>query len=321
MVPSSIRPEPIWLSVFGVGLALLGLVWAALAGRLSARRRWAAGGAAACLACLLGAGAWAWEYDEWLWQPLLALAAVALAMPLASSRLTARLGSVLAALASRYRLQALVLVVGGAALAGSQLWQMERDLERDMDRTEADLKSADDAVHLHPTAVRQAHTDAGGAVPLFLPRPDYAGEVDPRFERRYLRAQRLGLKLIQTGPADPRYNCHGWIFAAGRYWMRSDVVERVLADNRYGKVDRPATGDVAIFRNEQGEVTHSALVRSIAGELVLLESKWGLLGRYVHTSNDHIYGWQPATYYRTPRGDHRLRGTEEPALTRAGAAE
>ncbi len=318
MLPSSIRPEPIWLSVFGVGLGLLGLLWISLAGLLPPRRRWAAGTAAACLACLLGAGTRAGEYPEWLWQPLLALAPVALGLALANSGLLARIGTLLVRWTSRCRVQALVLVAGGAALAGSQLWLMERNLERDMEQTEAELRSAEEALHLHPTAVRLARTDAGCTVPLFLPRPDLPSDVDPHIERRYLRAQRLGLKLIQTGSSDPRYNCHGWIFAAGRYWVRSNSVERVLADNRYGKVERPAEGDVAIYRNHKGEVTHSALVRSIAGELVLLESKWGRLGRYVHTASDHIYGGRTATYYRSPRGDHQLRGTEEPVVTRGG---
>src|SRR5439155_27343 len=84
--------------------------------RLPPRWRWATGGAAACLACLLGAEAWREEYPEWLWQPLLALAPVALALTLANSGLLARVGTVLVTLTGRCRVQALVLVLGGATL-------------------------------------------------------------------------------------------------------------------------------------------------------------------------------------------------------------
>jgi hypothetical protein len=66
---------------------------------------------------------------------------------------------------------------------------------------------------------------------------------------------------------------------------------------------------VAVFRNANGEVAHSGIVRGTNAEgKVLIESKWGRLGRFVHTDDQHCYTDTVVTYYHTRRGGHLLRG-------------
>jgi hypothetical protein len=314
-MPATTQLDPIWLSTFGVLATLLGLVWAVLGGRLRPAWRWQAALAAAALLGLAAAGAWARQWEAWLWQPLLAVMGVSLILAVASSPLLPHVARFLAILGRRPQVQALVLMAAGIALAGWQMWQMDSAFERDMNETEVHLTLLTDPSSLNLATARRARTDAGTAVALYSPQAISEDERSSVPEMRYLQQQHMELKVIQTAPPDPRYNCHGWVFAGGRYWVRSDAVNRVLADNRYDKVERPAAGDVAIFRNEKGEVTHSALVRSAdEGAPVLLESKWGRLGRYVHTASDHAYCGHTVTYYRAQREGHLLCGTEGPQL-------
>jgi hypothetical protein len=168
----------------------------------------------------------------------------------------------------------------------------------------------------------QATTDKGRSVPLFDASPN-AVAADSATEIRYVRDQRLDRKLIQTGPPDVRYNCHGWVFTGGQYWLRSAMVETVLADNDYVAVKHPQPGDVAVFRNNVNEVTHSGIVRTNDKDAgVLIESKWGRFGRYIHGPDEHAYRGQQVTYYRTTRGTHLLRGLPSyPAPAPAEIAE
>jgi hypothetical protein len=113
--------------------------------------------------------------------------------------------------------------------------------------------------------------------------------------------------VIQTGPVDQGYNCHGWVFTGGRFWVRGTAVPDILRDNGYRPVARPRTGDLAVFTDHGSQVTHSALVRGRGTKgAVLLESKWGSLARYVHTARKHAYASDKLTYYRTDRGSHLL---------------
>ena len=41
---------------------------------------------------------------------------------------------------------------------------------------------------------------------------------------------------------------------------------------------------------------------------ILIESKWGRLGRFIHTNEQHCYLSTTPTYYHTRRGGHLLRG-------------
>jgi len=157
-----------------------------------------------------------------------------------------------------------------------------------------------------------AYTDRGSALPLWKAAPETA-TTPSETEGNFVRTQRLDLKVIQTSPPDLNYNCHGWIFAAGQHWVRGKSIDQILRENDYRAVTQPQPGDLAVYRDPQGEVAHTALVRMINPDgMVLVESKWGQLGRFLHTSTQHAYAAYPCTFYRSVRDGHVLRGIQLP---------
>ena len=310
MFPDTQSLGIIGLSVFGLTLALLGLGWLLAGSRLGERERRRLALGMAGLSGPAAGATWALDVPEWLWQPLLALVPVGLLVALACSSLPgwlARRG--LAGLARCAPAQALVMLLGGLVLTGSQLWRIEQGLQSEMNRSEAELGLLGEPADLstHPSLV--VRTDGGQPIPLFVARGEAPTDTVADAERRYLQQARLELKLIQTATVDASYNCHGWVFAGGRFWVRSTFVRRILEDNGYRATEQVTPGDVAVYRAVTGEVSHTGLVRSVneAGQ-VLIESKWGRLGRYIHTAEDHAYRGHQVTYYRTARGNHHLQG-------------
>src|SRR5262249_20589794 len=121
------------------------------------------------------------------------------------------------------------------------------------------------------------------------------------------------------------YNCHGWVFTGGRYWLTSADVARVLKDNGYVAVKMPAPGDIIIYYNACKEPVHTGLVRASDALGILIESKWDIRCRYVHLPEAHDY---PDTwvYYPTERPGHLLAGLEtepraQPVSLKPQAAE
>jgi hypothetical protein len=83
-------------------------------------------------------------------------------------------------------------------------------------------------------------------------------------------------------------------------------VDEILADNGYQIVEEAREGDVIIYRDELGQVRHSGLVRFVGTDgLVLVESKWGSLGLYLHTPKEQPYG-EFFDFYHTSRPNHEL---------------
>jgi len=127
------------------------------------------------------------------------------------------------------------------------------------------------------------------------------------YEEDCLKRKNIAQRAIRLAPADVAYNCHGWIFAAGRYFVSDEFVEAILVDNGYTQVAVPQAHDLAIYRDDKGLINHSGVVR-LAGEagLVLIESKWGWLGRYLHTPEAQPYS-EHCSYYRSERRGHLLQ--------------
>jgi hypothetical protein len=122
-----------------------------------------------------------------------------------------------------------------------------------------------------------------------------------------------GLRLIRTGPADRRSDCHGWVFADSKWWVLGRDLETILADNEYCVVDNPVGGDLVVYWDRGSEVTHSGIVDAVAPNgRVLIESKWAWLGTHLHYPDDHPYGGLPK-YYRSPRAGHCLTFATEGA--------
>jgi hypothetical protein len=110
--------------------------------------------------------------------------------------------------------------------------------------------------------------------------------------------------IIRRELPDPNYNCHGWLFAHGRFSVKGDDVEIILKDNGYYEVEKPAVGDIVIYRDEHDRILHSAVVRAILDDgTPMLESKWGFSGRFLHRPNEQVYSTN-YHYYRTDRPAH-----------------
>lgn len=142
-------------------------------------------------------------------------------------------------------------------------------------------------------------TDRGRIVPVFkaqhtsLPGRHGAGQG------AYSALEKMPTEQIHS-------NCHGWVFTRGRYMVEGVGVEMILADNGYLTVDIPRCGDVIVYRNRDGEIVHSGLVRAVAEGKVWVESKWGVGRRFIHRPENQSYS-SAFAYYRTARQPDWLR--------------
>ena len=90
------------------------------------------------------------------------------------------------------------------------------------------------------------------------------------------------------------------------YGVASEDVDTILADNGYEVVGEPREGDIVIYRDGLGHVQHTGLVRFVGTDgLVLVESKWGSLGIYLHTPKEQPYG-EFFNFRRSSRPGHEL---------------
>jgi hypothetical protein len=125
-------------------------------------------------------------------------------------------------------------------------------------------------------------------------------------EKEAQETRELRFSLIGVAPPDETSNCFGWVFTAGAYWIYQPDVEHILEDNDYTPIAVPQLDDLIIYRDDSGEIAHCGIVRAAGKDgLILIESKWGQLGRYIHKPQDEIYG-NHSTYYHTSRTSHAL---------------
>jgi hypothetical protein len=294
---------------FGVGatlLGLIGLLWGPVG-----RGRGRAVAAALAAGWLLGLpAALALRVDPAWWLPPLALASAVGGLAALRAPWVERLTLATLRLARHPRTHALLLLVAGPL---SLVWYAER-----LDRATSPLDSDDPSLAsltagvapLEREPTRFARTDAGRSVPLFVvARPEADVPAVAVDEAAYLHNRHFDLGVIRNDAATDESNCHGWVFTRGHYWLCGPAVEPVLEDNGYRRVDVPSVGDLAMYRNESGEIAHSGVVCGFTGgHDVLVESKWGRLGRYVHVAEHHPYPNAIVTYYHSPRQGHLLRG-------------
>jgi hypothetical protein len=209
-----------------------------------------------------------------------------------------------------------------ALAVGFVFWWVQQSLNQIPDgsdmltvRLEVDPSQLEEVSRLHAT------TDQGRPVTVYtlptpVPRSDLA-----EAEKRMVVEHQMAQKQIRTAGPDNNYNCHGWVFTGGRYWIRGNDVPAILDDNDYRPVSAPIAGDVIVYRNEQDAVLHTGLVHSVAADgLILIESKWGWMGRYIHKPEDQTYGnrW---TYYHSDRGLNGLHGLNSTVHSLDGLTE
>jgi hypothetical protein len=243
------------------------------------------------------------------WWPATVLGLVMLGLAVLRSPVPAWLGRHLLRLASQPRLQAVALFLAGVGLIIAQAYQLDQQVEQELATTDQLLVAFTTPPALDPVAERPAFTDTGRQVELWRTRAKDDPEGIIEQELAFLRNLGLEQYVIRTSGVELQYNCHGWVFTGGRYWVKGSSVPDILRDNNYEVVSRPGPGDLAVYRSVSGEVMHTALVRAIREDgTILLESKWGRLGCFIHTDSRHAYGNCSCTYYRTGRGGHLLRG-------------
>ena len=158
-----------------------------------------------------------------------------------------------------------------------------------------------------PNVQAHAATDHGTAIVLKEPvdsRPD-TELSEP--EIKTLRESQFGDQVIRhAGPTD-HSNCHGWVFAAGKFLLSPSDVELIIKENGYHETQEPHPGDLVIYR-QGSAITHSAVVRYVSeGQPILVEGKWGVMGVFLHPVDKSFYGTH-YTFYRSNRPGHVIAG-------------
>jgi len=205
----------------------------------------------------------------------------------------------------RSHLPSALLLVGPLLFAA--LWYQAA--ARSEERLAAATPRADYRIELRDAGSMTVVTDRGRRIRLgTLGRP--VAEADlTGVENDHIRTHDLNRKIIVRAKPDPSHNCHGWLFTGGRYWVAGDVVNDILADNQYTQIAIPSVGDLAVYRGARGEVVHTGVVQFAVG-YILVESKWGPMGRYLHGPADQPFGGV-CVYYRSPRSGHLLDGLRD----------
>jgi hypothetical protein len=164
-------------------------------------------------------------------------------------------------------------------------------------------------------AAAKGITDTGSAIGLMT-----SDEPPSESTLTSLFGQRFRDRVIELAPINRQCNCHGWVFTGGKYAIKGELVDTILLDNQYLPVEEPIAGDLIIYRDAQGHVLHSGIVRLAEQDLVMVESKWGAYPRYLHQAADQPYS-QQFEYYRSDRPGHLITFEEDtgPMLTDASS--
>jgi hypothetical protein len=166
----------------------------------------------------------------------------------------------------------------------------------------------------------KASTDRGTDIVMKTPADSRSEASLELPEAKFLKDSHLDSEVIRRAPADPRTNCHGWVFTGGRFMLSPDDVELILEENGYTEVQEPHPGDLVVYRHG-GAVAHTAIIRYVAeGQPVMVESKWGQMGVFLHPADKCSYG-PDYTFHRSPRNGHLLAGLGgSPASTSSPAS-
>jgi hypothetical protein len=207
-------------------------------------------------------------------------------------------------------------VAGLGVGLGSVYYQECRDLKQ----VESDASYANAILYKPPMTSETeeaALTDEGRRINLMKAVEERSHEETAYWERHFLEGGEWQEHVIARVPPNDHSNCHGWVFTGGRYWLSPQDAAIILKDNHYQAVTNPEPGDLAIYHDDAGNVLHSGIVRGKIDEDILIESKWGTLGVYLHLAQGCVYG-STVAYYHSGRQGHLLRGIT-PATSAANA--
>lgn len=203
------------------------------------------------------------------------------------------IGQRLSGNAHRWKMAGLVgLLVWQVAMIGWSGWRYREEIVQV-------AGIPDGGLELDPVAGKAILTDKQRMVPLYRARL-VGGTQTFLKESGYAFAN-----AIKRTDSDLATNCHGWVFTGGKYLIDNKDVQMILDDNGYQRVDKPQVGDVIVYRDSADEVVHSGLVRLVFGDgQVLIESKWGVTGRFLHRAKEPTFS-EYFAYYRTDRSPGR----------------
>jgi hypothetical protein len=294
-----------------LGGTLLGLVGLLTRGRQGIARHVAGLGFCALLAGCAAAAWWA-GLSPTAWAPLLALAAVYLALHAGHAPPVQRLAAAVLLPARGPGLWWCVPLIASPLLA---VWLCLRAVAL----AESDVPALRPNDCLGRSGWEEAPvasaTDSGRHIPVYRLPGDVVADPERFLTDRNIVTELAG-KLIRVAPPDAACNCHGWVWAEGRFWVDGGDVDTILHDNGYEDVTEPHVGDVIAYHDAKWHVIHSGVVRVAEPSLVLVESKLGPLGRYLHRPEELTYG-DRFTYHRSPhRKGHALAGLDLPASGR-----
>jgi hypothetical protein len=121
--------------------------------------------------------------------------------------------------------------------------------------------------------------------------------------------------VIQTGPPDESYVCHDWALGHEAKEQVKGEIDEVLRKQGYRRVPRPFLGDVIVYRSPGGSIMHSGVVKAVGKNgFVLIESKWGALGRYLHEPKVEGLEASYAYYHRFPWLDGTRPASPKPSF-------
>jgi hypothetical protein len=213
----------------------------------------------------------------------------------------------------------LAVVIGLALVGGWLAWPDGEPSPPGLPPSPPAAPGPGDFLYDPPTRwVGLGRTDAGRPVGLaeaVAPRPAADVVAD---EARALDSFGLAPRLVRRAPASDICNCHGWVFGGGKYWLLRADVEVIIADNGYKPVADPRPGDLAVYREADGAIAHTAIVRQSGGQL-RVEGKWLWMGVFEHAVADSPFGTN-VTYYRSPRAGHQIAGLDHPVRPSDGLA-
>lgn len=200
-----------------------------------------------------------------------------------------------------------LLTLAGMGVVLGSVVVYERADEQALLASMEEFEFAQGRVPTAPCEGLKATTDKGSPIVPTEPTGPVPGDKLGQAEQKILANAQLNDRILRRGPADHRSNCHGWVFAAGKYLLSGNDVELILRENGYQETPQPQSGDVAVYR-QGGTVAHTAVVRYVTeGQPVLVEGKWGNLGIFLHPVDTSVYGTDYA-FYRSPRNGHLLVG-------------
>jgi len=179
-----------------------------------------------------------------------------------------------------------------------------------------------DGIDLKEVAGSTVTTDQGNMLRVMVNKAPDTDHLDPiHLKNQFAMLAQKGLRdqVIHLPCSWRNTNCHGWVFAGGHFWVTGNEVDLILKENSYQEVALPVAGDLVVYRGvDNGSVTHSGIVRYVGNGSVLVESKWGRLGRFIHPHHAHCYGDDTCHFYRSSRQGHLLLGlpleTDLPSL-------